>query len=69
MPIDLSPWTGRKVTNADLEEVGALIQGRMAALLPPEQRPLPGTPVLTPPIAVVAPPDPGQGARPLDAAV
>jgi 1-acyl-sn-glycerol-3-phosphate acyltransferase len=69
MPIDLSPWTGRKVTDADLEEAGAFIQGRMAALLPPEQRPLPGTPALTPPVAVAAHPDTRQGVPPLDAAV
>jgi 1-acyl-sn-glycerol-3-phosphate acyltransferase len=54
MPLDLSPWTGRKVTDADLEEVGAFIQGRMTAMLPPEQRPLPGTPVLAPPVVVAA---------------
>ena len=47
-PIDLSPWVGRKVDEARLAEVAALIQSKIAALLPPERRPAPDTPALGP---------------------
>lgn len=47
-PIDLRAWCGRRLTEAELSEVGAAIQRRLALLLPPERRPAPSTPALTP---------------------
>jgi 1-acyl-sn-glycerol-3-phosphate acyltransferase len=45
-PIDLSRWTGRKLSEEEQVEVAAVLQRAVADLLPPERRPAPGTPAL-----------------------
>lgn len=45
-PIDFSPWCGKRIRDEELVEIGRLVQGTLAELLPPERRPTPGTPVL-----------------------
>jgi len=45
-PLDLMRWSGDEAEEADLEALASLIQSRIAGLLPPERRPLPGTPAL-----------------------
>jgi 1-acyl-sn-glycerol-3-phosphate acyltransferase len=44
--IDLSRWTGRKLTEQDRVEVAAVLQEAVSELLPAERRPAPGTPAL-----------------------
>lgn len=56
LPIDLSPWAGQKIADSELEAVGTFLQASMAAMLPPDQRPQPGTPALTPQHPVPASP-------------
>jgi 1-acyl-sn-glycerol-3-phosphate acyltransferase len=46
-PIALQAWCGRKMDESSLEEASSLIQVTLAQMLPPERRPLPGTPAVS----------------------
>lgn len=56
-PIDLSPWCDRRIREDELLEIGRLVQGTLAEMLPPERRPTPGTPVLKSPALLQDRPD------------
>jgi 1-acyl-sn-glycerol-3-phosphate acyltransferase len=45
-PMDFSRWCGKRVREAELEEIGRFVQDTLAAMLPPERRPAPGTPAV-----------------------
>lgn len=45
-PMDFSRWCGKRIREAELEEIGRYVQDTLAAMLPPERRPVPGTPAV-----------------------